>query len=196
MRDANASTDKVKAIAAAPVATTEQTAERELLVKIWRDEFAQFEGTSAQLIAEGLIPEGFAWPRAAAYKHWKANGFDYRVCRTRPEGHKGPMRTWLEMDNWSIRVNVTGRDHAWSTRRALERKAEELRAEYYRHTAEGSREWSANWDRYWKARQDKAFQAFKNLIPGLVPPKRGRKAKASKDQGDGAPQHDRSARAG
>lgn len=78
---------------------------------------------------------------------------------------------------------LTGRDYHWRTRRALERKTEELRAEYYRHTTEVSREWSANWSRYWKAHEDKAFQAFKSLIPGLVPPKRGRKPKSQATQG-------------
>ena len=42
-----------------------EAAERELNVTIYRDEFARFEGTRAQLEAEGLIPEDFEWPRAA-----------------------------------------------------------------------------------------------------------------------------------
>lgn len=87
------------------------------------------------------------------------------------------MRSWLEVDNWFLRVSVTGRGYHWRTRKGLERKAEALRAEQHRHTAAGAREWDAAWRRYWQTVEDKRFQAFKNLVPGLVPPKRGRKPK-------------------
>ena len=151
---------------------------RELTITIWRDWSARFEGSAAQLIAEGLIPEGFEWPqRGATSKSWQATGFNYRLRRCRPPGHRGPMRSWLEIDNWCVSVEVIGRDFAWRTRRELERKTEELRAEYYRHTAAGSREWDANWNRYLAALSDPEFQAFKSLTPGLVPPRRGRKPK-------------------
>jgi hypothetical protein len=151
---------------------------RELNIQIWRDLWAQFTGSAAQLQAEGLIPHGFEWPRATADKRWEANGFTYSLQRRRPEGHKGPMRSWLEVDNWCVRVEVPGHDYHWRVRRDLERKAEELRAEYCRHTAAGAREWNAAWRRYWQTVEDKRFQAFKALVPGLVPPKRGRKPKA------------------
>lgn len=157
--------------------------ERELRVCIWPDQWFAFEGTAAQLTEEGLIPEGFEWPRAAADKEWTANGFDYWLRRSRPEGHKGPMRSWLALDNWNVRVSVTGRDHHWHTRREFESKVDALRAEHRRlFTVEGSREWSANWRRYWKAREDTAFQTFKLLVPALVPQQRGRKARATQER--------------
>lgn len=146
---------------------------RELIIDIQQDEWVEFEGEAAQLVAEGLIPNGFEWPRAAADKFWEANGFYYWLRRTRPDGHKGPMRSWLELDNWFVRVRVAGRDRVWITRRKLERKAEELRVEcYYRLTSEGERERSAKWHRYWQAHEDKAFQAFKAK---LLPAKAGKK---------------------
>ena len=151
----------------------------ELKIEIWLDNWAEYIGTAAQLQAEGLIPDGFKWPQAAADQNWAAGGFDYWLRRTRPDGHKGPMRSWMEVDNWFVRVRVTGRDASWITRRGLERKAEALRAEFHRHTAAGAREWDAVWRRYWQAETDKHFQKFKTLIPGLVKPKRGRKAKAA-----------------
>lgn len=150
----------------------------ELRIEIWRDEWAQFEGTASQLTAEGLIPEGFKWPQAASDMRWTANGFDYWLRRTRPEGHKGPMSSWLELDNWFVRVDVEGRDHRWCTRRKLERQAEELRKAFHRQTRAGQAEWDAEWRRYWDTRRDEAFQAFKAKVPGLIPPKRGRKPKA------------------
>lgn len=154
------------------------TGSADLRVQMNLDHWVQFEGTAAQLIAEGLIPEGFKWPKAAAEVHWEANGFDYWLRRTRPDGHKGPMSSWLTLDNWFVRVEVTGRDYIWRTRRVLGRKAEALLIEFYEQTPAGQRERNANFDRYWSARQDPAFHAFKMRIPGLVPPKRGRKPKA------------------
>lgn len=160
-----------------------QPAERELHIEISPDSCVRYEGTAAQLVAEGLIPDGFKWPTqpGSASMQWDANGFKYWLARKRPDGHKGPMRSWITMDNWSIRVLVKGRDSDWHQRRALERKAKELRAEYRALTAEGEREEYAKTKRYWAARDDKAFQAFKSRVPGLVPPKRGRKPKAAND---------------
>lgn len=167
--------------ARAPTAQTAAThspqAAPELRIEIWVDEFAQYTGTAAQLQAEGLIPDSLEWPQASAYKRWEANGLTYWLRRTRPDGHKGPMRSWLHLDNWCVRVRVTDRDYHWRARRGLERKAAALLAEYHRHTAAGRREWNAEWQRYWQALDDKRFQAFKALVPGLVPPKRGRKPK-------------------
>ena len=153
--------------------------ERELRINLWRDNVVMFEGTAAQLQAEGVIPDELEWPRAAADANWEAGGFDYSLCRCRPAGHKGPMSSWLALDNWRIRIGVIGRDYRWGIRRSLERKAEELRADYYRHTTAGAREWEANWRRYWQTVEDKRFQKFKALIPGLIPPKRGRKPRQS-----------------
>lgn len=158
-------------------APTPPEAAPELHIEIWLDDWAAYTGTAAQLQAEGLIPDSFEWPRAAANKSWEAGGFSYSLRRARPEGHKGPMRSWLDLDNWYLRVSVIGRDWHWHTRRRLERKAEALRAEYHSHTAAGAREWDAAWRRYCQTLEDKRFQAFKSLVPGLVPPKRGRKPK-------------------
>ena len=155
-------------------------AERELIIDVnpeWG--WVQYEGTRAQLEDEGLIPDRFEWPRAAGDVRWEANGFDYWLRRTRPDGHKGPMSSWWELDNWSVRVRVIGRDHAWLARRNLERRADALRAEFHRQTVAGQRERDANWKRYWATVDDKAFQEFKARIPGLIPPKRGRKPKTT-----------------
>ena len=51
--------------------TTPQTV-RELRIEISRDEWAQYEGTAAQLQDEGLIPKDFEWPQAAADSRWEA----------------------------------------------------------------------------------------------------------------------------
>jgi hypothetical protein len=151
----------------------------ELRIRIHRDSIAWFEGTAASLIAEGLVPDGLEWPRGACTaRFWEANGLRYQLRRQRPDGHKGPMKSWLELDNWC--VLSTALDREWSARTKLERKAEELRAEYRRRlTAAGAAEWEAEGRRYWAAFDDRKFQAFKALIPGLIPPRRGRKAKSA-----------------
>lgn len=151
----------------------------ELRITIWRDEWAQFEGTAAQLIDEGLIPNGFEWPRAAADKRWEANGYTYWLCRKRPEGHKGPMRSWLGLDHWFVRVGIKGRDYLWRQRRELERRADELKEDAYRLTAAGQAKCNADWRRYWSANEDEAYQAFRAKVPALNPPKKGRRPKAS-----------------
>lgn len=152
-------------------------AERELRIEIVQDQWAQFEGTAAQLQAEGLIPDGLKWPRANSDEYWEANGFKYWLRRTRPEGHKGPPSSWWVLDNWFIRVTVVGRDYAWGRWQQLQRRAEQVRADYRRYTDEGAREWNEGWERRNRAANDEAFQAFKARVPGLIPPKRGRKAK-------------------
>jgi len=163
--------------------TTPALAERELQITIWPDESTKFEGSAAQLVAEGIIAKGFKWPRAAALERWEANGFDYWLSRARPQGWKGSMKTWLEVDNWVVHIRVAGRDYFERNRLKLVRKSAELqaelRAECRRRPPAGLREWETKWSHYFDARDDKAFQAFKALIPGLIPPKRGRKAKTT-----------------
>ena len=151
----------------------------ELCIVIQPDDRANYIGTAAQLEAEGLIPPNFKWPSGATYQHWEAGGYSYSLRRIRPAQHKGPMRTWLTLDHWSLSVYVTGRDYRWYEQRKLERQAEALRAEYHRRTAVGMSEWDAAWRRYRQAVQDQNFQAFKSMVPALAPPKRApRKAKA------------------
>lgn len=146
-----------------------------LRIEIELDWWVQYEGTSAQLVEEGLIPSGFEWPKAATDKYWSANGFGFWLRRSRPFGHKGPMRSWLEMDNWFVRVEASDISHDLRIRRGLDRKMTALKAEFKRHTVEGRRAWSAEIDQRIAAESDRKFQAFKALIPGLVPVRRGRK---------------------
>lgn len=158
----------------------EQLAECEVIISVRRDGWLSYEGSAAQLVAEGLIPKDFCWPDAAAYQRWEANGFEYSLRRARPNYHKGSMRTWLEKDNWLMFINVVGRDTPWYIRQNVEFQAEKLRAAQYRATAAGQREWNAKWELHWAARNDKAFQAFKSiLVPKCKKP--SRKCKDARD---------------
>lgn len=163
------STAKLEAITRAagdtgPSPTADQIDERELRVSIMRDWFVDFTGTASQLVAEELIPDGFEWPHAADHRCWEAKGCTYSLSRVRPDGHKGPMRSWFGLDNWTVRVKPAGRVENWFEHRLLERKAKELMALHYSLTPAGLREREAKRDRYWKTLDDKAFQAFRSII--------------------------------
>lgn len=166
-------------VTSAPVTTWPAQGEPELRVEIWPDEFAQFIGTAAQLTAEFPLLQDIEWPSGSADKHWTAGRFVYWLRRVRPEGHKGPKSSWVTLDSWFLRTRVEGRDYRWHAQRRVQRMAAELKAEQYRLTPAGNAEWSAKWERRWAAERDSAFQAFKARVPGLVPPKRGRKTKAA-----------------
>jgi hypothetical protein len=151
----------------------------ELRIEIWRDSWAVYEGTAAQLTAEGLIPSDFKWPQGKGRSYWKANGFDYWLCRKRPAEHKGGMSSWLEIDNWHINIQVSGRDHRWHERRSIERKAEELKAAMHRLSPAGKAEDAEALRVILATVGDRAFQAFKAKVPALNPPRRTRKPKTA-----------------
>lgn len=158
--------------------TPESVNERPLNVCIrpYDMDFAEYQGTRAQLEAEGAIPPGTQWPEGGASVRWETGKLEYILHRTRPEGMKGPKKLWLAGDWWNLRFQLKDRpDHGT---RAIQKRVAELADELYRQSAAGQREWSANWNLYWKAREDKAFQAFKSIfIPERKKP--GRKPKES-----------------
>lgn len=151
-------------------------AERELKIDLRPYGWAmwEFEGTRALLEAEGVIPPGTEWPASGAGAvKWEAGPLEFRLHRTRPPGLKGPMRLWVNGDWWSLRCEqINGPDHMQQRlidmRRAVEREA-------YHQSPAGQRQWDEQWCRRHAADSDKAFQAFKALVPGLIPPRRGRR---------------------
>lgn len=160
------------------------TSTPEVCVTLWVGQFFEFTGTAEQLIAEGLIPSGLAWPDADRDVRWEANGMDYWLCRRRPEGHKGGKSSWITLDNWRVRVSRACRDPQEPIRRYLERKAAELRAEEHGLlTPEGQRAWVEQSHRYWESKKDAAFQAFKAKVPSLAVAGCGRKAGTRGSQG-------------
>lgn len=159
--------------AAAPAIAHPDT--RELHITFYPDAWARYEGSAAQLMAEGLIPEGLAWPQGAQSRAWSAGGLEYRLRRSRPAGHKGPMKSWLGLDHWSLYSSVPGRGLEWLDRQRVKHKTQALRDELHSQTPEGRREWLANWNRWWAAHKDPAFQAFKaSVLPARKKP--GRRA--------------------
>lgn len=169
-----------QAEAASAQATTTPNAapalgERELCISIRTIglDYWEYQGTRAQLEAEGVIPPTTEWPEGAKSQCWEDCRLSWRLQRTRPAGMKGPMKLWTSGDWWSLyccqpllpdRCNTGPGRHIADMKRAL---AKEL----HRQSPAGRREWG----RFMMALNDKDFQAFKSLIPGLIPPKRGRR---------------------
>ncbi|MFT4068955.1 hypothetical protein [Paraburkholderia sp.] len=129
-----------------------------------------FVGTRALLESEGLIPDGVVFPQGIARLGWTEGEFRFELRRVRPDDFDGPPRGWLECDNFELTRwwnNSLGCDE-----RALKSKARELREMAYSMTAEGIEERDRRWRAWVKARDDKAFQAFKALVPTLIPTSR------------------------
>ncbi|MBU9424477.1 hypothetical protein [Burkholderia gladioli] len=127
----------------------------------------RYTGTRMQLEAEGIIPADYQWPDGYQRFEWAAGGFGFCVGRERPAGAKGPRRAFFDCDNWYL--SMWRENECYSDRkiRLLEREIKRLR---YFESAAGSRERDAQWRKFYRAQDDKAFQAFKALMPCLAPP--------------------------
>lgn len=143
---------------------------------------ADYQGTRAALEAEGVIPTGTEWPEGFNETHWKDDKFSYWLRRERPAGPKGPRKQFLNLDWWMLRINPAQPQYS---QMVIERKAKELAEAIYRQSAKGSAEIEERWERYWAAKKDEKFQAFKALIPGINRPKRGSRLKNT-EQSQGA----------
>lgn len=147
-----------------------------VIIRPLRLDFWEFEGTRAELEGEGVIPPDTDWPEGAQGHRWEAGRFQYWLRRIRPEGLKGPMKLWTSGDWWCLRCHLIGGPGV-AARRILD-KRRELAAEIYRQSPAWERAWQTEYARSVAAEKDKAFQAFKTLIPGLVPPPRVRRLRA------------------
>ena len=147
-----------------------------VIIRPYKMDFWEYEGSRAQLEAEGVIPSTTEWPEGAENLYWNDSCFQWSLGRTRPEGLKGPMALWTNGDWWNLRCSDL---HNRSDARRILEIRRKLADELYRQSPAGRREWDAAHGRYMKAQHDQDFQAFKAMIPGLTPPKRGRKPKAA-----------------
>lgn len=134
--------------------------------------YCEYIGTRTQLEAEGVIPAGTEWPDGFFDIRWKASDLDFWLRRQRPEGVKGPRRAFLDCDNWCLRM----RKSDWNAFDGdIERKAKDLRRMIYDQSPEGRAAFMTMIDLSLDADDDEKFQAFKALIPGLIPPPRKRR---------------------
>ena len=147
-----------------------------VIIRPYNLDFWEFEGTRAQLEAEGVIPTDVVWPEGDQLYRWESGRSKFWLRRTRPDGIKGPKKVWTSGDWWCVRCDY---DYALNgAARAVLQKERELAAVLHRHSPSGQREWEMAWNRYWRAHEDKAFQAFKAIfVPQRKKP--GRKPKTS-----------------
>lgn len=140
---------------------------------------AEYQGTRTALEGEGIIPVGTKWPEGFDELHWTDDKCRYWIRRKRPDGIKGPRKQFLDLDWWMLRCDPLNAKHICDLN--VEIKAKELADMVYRQSAKGQAEWYKQWHRYCEAQNDDKFQAFKELIPGISRPKRGRKPKEARD---------------
>ena len=136
----------------------------------------RFVGTSAQLVAEGLIPKNPKWPNSNTTANWNTEQFHFGVRRVKPEGMKDPKAEWEKLDNWELTRRPQKELSCHEA--AIREKIEEIERINFRHSREGH----LLFNKWWKAEQDVAFQAFRALIHGLVLPKRVRKPKETRKE--------------
>lgn len=140
----------------------------------------EFQGTRAQLEAEGAIPPATKWPAAGTGAvEWTAGPLRFSLRRVRPAGLKGPKQLWVNGDWWCLRCDTVERFDPLLLRVHEARQA--LALAIYRLSPAGQRASAELWQRTAAARRDSAFQSFRALVPALNPPQRGRRAGASAD---------------
>lgn len=148
----------------------------DLIIYITPRARTEYQGTAEQLRAEGLIPDGFKWPTGRSYASYEVGNFSYTLGRMRPDGHKGPMSSWVGMDYWFLCRGLTSQERdGWRAAEIYE-KAMDL-AEVIRR---GTPEWWRIADASRKARRDDKYQSFRSLV--VPEPKRGRSAKNTTTQ--------------
>ncbi|MDN7906229.1 hypothetical protein QZM18_19215 [Burkholderia diffusa] len=130
--------------------------------------FCEYIGTRLQLEAEGIIPSGTKWPDGFREIRWRANDLYFSLRRERPEGVKGPRRSFFDCDNWRLRIEPENRSESERAYLIAE-KAKEL----HDLIRIGSNEWRTELYKshgtFVAAKNDRGFQAFKALIPALAP---------------------------
>jgi hypothetical protein len=129
-----------------------------------------YRGTAAQLVAEGLIPDGFKWPTGTDQVEIEVGKFSLWIGRERPEGHKGPKSSWSGVDFWFLRRGLTSQRFDGFRAAHIYAKKQELEDVIYRHTAE----WERIYFRAYSVREDVKYMAFRNQLIGERKRGRGR----------------------
>jgi hypothetical protein len=135
-----------------------QLTKGELHINIYPRLWDSWKGTSSQLIEAGLIPEGFVWPARSNCFRGVLNGIETSIQRKKEPGSDRKAK-WTECDYWKLtRFCPQRSDHR------IYEKHEALREEIWRRSRDGQMQF----DQYWRASKDKAFQRVKAamLYPG------------------------------
>ena len=113
-------------------------------------------GTSAQLVAEGLLPSQFVWPIGFERSDWDHGDFSFSLRRQRPEGAKGPRRDFNDVDFWWFRRDLARPYKLDYADVLVYQKRNALKEDLARQSPEG-REIARRW---WIAQKDDSFRGF------------------------------------
>ena len=145
--------------------------------------YTEYVGTRMQLEAEGVVPLGTRWPEGFESLRWESETNSFWLRRGRPEGAKGPRRSFLDVDNWRLWINAR---HQSIEELAIHRKEKEL-ARVVRHASpEGAQEQRSLMGRLYVALEDRGFQRFKAHVPALRESPRQRRGRRSSEVSDGS----------
>ncbi|WP_157645132.1 hypothetical protein [Burkholderia ubonensis] len=142
----------------------EPVAEPEMIIELREGLGFSYQGTRAQLEAEGIIPDGLEWPTGRNHVGWRRGERHFSLMRCKVPGTKQKVADWGCGDWWIISV---GKDHTLDPE--IAEQAKKLRAMIYERSPQGKAARAEHWRRIDAAYRDEKFQAFKALIPGLAP---------------------------
>lgn len=161
----------------APAAAVDSERPLNICICPFGHDYVDYQGTRAQLEAEDLIPAGTVWPDRDQRHSWTLGGFRFSLRRIRPADLKVPKKVWIEGDWWTLRSEpdqVPAYDQI-----DIRTKVAELAAAVHRHSPAGRAEFYQCLKNLAAARDDEAFQSFKDLIvPSRKKPSRASKANA------------------
>ncbi|MCQ0029683.1 hypothetical protein [Burkholderia glumae] len=133
--------------------------------------WATYIGTRNQLEAEGIIPADFAWLDGFRRYEWESNGIFFKLHRARPPVSKGSWERYFDSDSWVLSMCADRRRYDVDAMRL----AQEVERLIYQRTKAWRRECDEHFRHFNRAQDDKAFQAFKALMPCLAPPPESRR---------------------
>lgn len=153
--------------------STSPILESDLFIKFEPRFCTRFYGSAAQLVAEGLIPDGFVWPTGSTRVEYAMGEFTFYMGRLRPPGMKGPHSKWAGGDYWFLqRFFVKGEGYQASLIYEKTREIQEI-------IQRGSAEWNRVWNLAWQAKKDASYMEFRQKLIGDLPRRRGRPAKST-----------------
>ena len=144
----------------------ETVAKSELHIEMVKYMHVQFSGTRAQLIEEGLIPDGLEWPKKQLEQvSWQVGTYDYALRRCRPPGLKGKQSVWAQSDYWTLWLRPEDASSKFTNRR-FELTLLETRNVNEQNTPEWRRRVKALTKAVGRARQDDKFTTFFERLQG------------------------------
>ncbi len=144
------------------------TPKSDLVLNIYPRGWDIWRGTSAQLIAEGLIPSHIKWPERLLSRTWIQDGLICKLHRCRPPEKKDPQNLWMKGDYWLLRRSRTSRFIDELAEARTYEKLCELTRKLREQTPEGINELK----RWIDAQDDQRFQAFMARLRTKEPSRR------------------------